>query len=74
MLADPRSAVYGMDKDCKIALVREAALMEEAEKLRQKRTTLEANYGTLQRNWEEVSCESSVQRQNLEAKSRVLVE
>lgn len=64
----------GLDKDCKIALAREAALVEEAENLRQKYTILEANYGRLQQDWEEVSHESSVQRQALEAKERVLVE
>ena len=64
----------GLDKDCKIALAREAALVEEAEKLRQKYTILEANYVTLERDLGEVSEELRVQRQALEAKRRELVE
>ncbi len=64
----------GLDRDYSASLARETAVIEEAEQLRRKYTTLEANYDTLKQNFDEASQELSAKRQDLEVKNHELVE
>lgn len=64
----------GLDKNYSASLVRETAVTEGAEQLRQKYVILEANHDTLKQNLREVSEELIAQRQALETKNRELIE